>query len=185
MKSITMKLIVLLVLWTVAFLSPAEASRIKELAQLKGVRSNQLVGYGLIVGLNGTGDSSSTEFTTQSLVNMMNRLGVTVDPDKVKVANVAAVIVTADLPPFARAGSHIDVLISSVGDATSLSGGTLLMTPLNAADGKVYAVAQGPVVVNALGFGGKAAKVQKNHPTAGRIPGGASVEREVPFVFGE
>ena len=185
MKSITTKLIVLLAFWAVGFLATADASRIKELAQLEGVRSNQLVGYGLIVGLNGTGDSNSTEFTTQSLVNMMNRLGVTVDPDKVKVANVAAVIVTADLPPFARAGSSIDVLVSSVGDASSLSGGTLLMTPLNAADGKVYAVAQGSVVVNALGFGGKAAKVQKNHPTAGRIPGGALIEREVPFAFSE
>ncbi len=163
----------------------AEASRIKELAQLEGVRSNQLVGYGLVVGLNGTGDSASTQFTIQSLVNMMERLGVTVDRNKVKVSNVAAVVVTADLPPFARAGNSIDVSVSSVGDAENLAGGTLLMTPLKAADGKIYAVAQGSLVVGSLAFGGKAAKVQKNHPTAGRIPGGALVEREVPFVFGQ
>jgi flagellar P-ring protein precursor FlgI len=169
----------------VVLLSSADASRIKELAQLEGVRSNQLVGYGLVVGLNGTGDSNSTQFTTQSLVNMMERLGVTVDPDKVKVANVAAVVVTADLPPFARAGTSIDVSVSSVGDSSNLAGGTLLMTPLKAADGKIYAVAQGPLVVGSLAFGGKAAKVQKNHPTAGRIPDGALVEREVPFVFGQ
>lgn len=165
--------------------SPADASRIKELAQLEGVRSNQLVGYGLVVGLNGTGDSDKTSFTIQSLVNMMERLGVTVNPAQVEVDNVAAVIVTAELPPFARAGSAIDVSVSSVGDADNLAGGTLLMTPLNAADGQVYAVAQGSLVVGSLAFGGKAATVQKNHPTSGRIPGGAMIEREVPYVFGE
>ena len=187
MKTLDMRkmMIALLVLWAVVLLSTAEASRIKELAQLEGVRSNQLVGYGLVVGLNGTGDSSSTQFTIQSLVNMMERLGVTVDPDQVDVANVAAVVVTASLPAFARAGSTIDVAVSSVGDADNLAGGTLLMTPLKAADGKIYAVAQGALVVGSLAFGGKAAKVQKNHPTAGRIPDGALVEREVPFVFGE
>lgn len=181
----THKIIVaLLFLWGVVLLTTAEASRIKELAQLEGVRSNQLIGYGLVVGLNGTGDSTSTQFTTQSLVSMMERLGVTVDSDEVKVDNVAAVVVTADLPAFARAGSTIDVAVSSIGNADNLAGGTLLMTPLKAADGKVYAVAQGSMVVGSLAFGGKAAKVQKNHPTAGRIPDGALVEREVPFVFG-
>ncbi len=186
MKDFTHKIIIiLLILWGVVLLSTAEASRIKELAKLEGVRSNQLIGYGLVVGLNGTGDSASTRFTIQSLVNMMERLGVTVNPDTVKVDNVAAVIVTADLPPFARAGNTIDVSVSSVGDADNLAGGTLLMTPLKAADGKYYAVAQGSLVVGSLAFGGKAAKVQKNHPTAGRIPDGALVEREVPFVFGE
>lgn len=178
-------MVAMLLLWAVLLLSTAEASRIKELAQLEGVRSNQLVGYGLVVGLNGTGDSSSTQFTTQSLVSMMERLGVTVDPGSVKVDNVAAVVVTADLPAFARAGSTIDVAVSSIGDADNLAGGTLLMTPLKAADGKIYAVAQGSMVVGSLAFGGKAAKVQKNHPTSGRIPDGALVEREVPFVFGE
>lgn len=178
-------IIILLILWATVLLSTADASRIKELAQLEGVRSNQLVGYGLVVGLNGTGDSASTQFTIQSLVNMMERLGVTVDPDKVKVANVAAVIVTADLPAFSRAGNTIDVSVASVGDANNLAGGTLMMTPLKAADGKIYAVSQGALVVGSLAFGGKAAKVQKNHPTAGRIPDGALVEREVPFAFGD
>ena len=178
-------IILLLILWATVLLSTADASRIKELARLEGVRSNQLVGYGLVVGLNGTGDSNSTQFTTQSLVNMMERLGVSVDSAAVKVANVAAVMVTADLPPFSRAGTSIDVSVASVGDATNLAGGTLLMTPLKAADGKIYAVAQGPLVVGSLAFGGKSAKVQKNHPTAGRIPDGALVEREVPFVFGQ
>ena len=186
MKDMTHKIIIaLLIFWGVILLSTAEASRIKELAQLEGVRSNQIIGYGLVVGLNGTGDSASTQFTTQSLVSMMERLGVTVNLNTVKVDNVAAVVVTAELPPFSRAGNTIDVSVSSIGDADSLVGGTLLMTPLKAADGKYYAVAQGALVVNALSFGGKAAKVQKNHPTVGRIPGGALVEREVPFVFGE
>jgi flagellar P-ring protein precursor FlgI len=186
MTNITTKLLIALLLVSGIFLSVnAEASRIKELAQLEGVRANQLVGYGLVVGLDGTGDSASTRFTVQSLVNMMERLGVAVNPALVKVDNVAAVIVTAELPPFARAGSTIDVSVSSIGDADNLAGGTLLMTPLNAADGNVYAVAQGPLVVGSLAFGGKAATVQKNHPTSGRIPGGAFVEREVPYVFGE
>lgn len=157
------------------------AARIKDIAQIQGVRSNQLVGYGLVIGLNGTGDSNGTQFTIQSLVNMMERLGVTVNRDDVKVDNVAAVIVTAELPPFAKAGTTIDVTVSSIGDADSLAGGSLLMTPLKAPDGNTYAVAQGPLIVGSLAFGGKAAKVQKNHPTVGRLPGGAMVEREVPF----
>lgn len=186
MKIITHKIIIaLLIIWGVVLISTAEASRIKELAKLEGVRSNQLIGYGLVVGLNGTGDSASTRFTIQSLASMMERLGVTVNPDTLKVDNVAAVVVTTELPPFSRAGNTIDVSVSSVGDADSLAGGTLLMTPLKAADGKYYAVAQGELLANSLAFGGKAAKVQKNHPTVGRIPGGALVEREVPFVFGE
>ncbi len=160
-----------------------QASRIKELAQLEGVRANQLVGYGLVVGLNGTGDSSITQFTNQSLANMLEQLGLIVDRSRVKVDNVAAVIVTAELPPFARTGSRIDVTVSSIGDAEDIAGGTLLMTPLKGPDGQVYAIAQGSMVVGGLAFGGKAAKVQKNHPTAGRIPGGALVEREVPFDF--
>ncbi|WP_225071640.1 flagellar basal body P-ring protein FlgI [Desulfuromonas sp. CSMB_57] len=160
----------------------AQATRIKDIAQLQGVRSNQLVGYGLVVGLNGTGDSASTQFTTRSLVSMMERLGVNVDGN-VKVDNVAAVIVTAELPPFAKAGSNIDVLVSSIGDADSLAGGTLLMTPLKAPDGSTYAVAQGSLIVGSLAFGGKAATVQKNHPTSARIPGGAMVEREVAFAL--
>lgn len=159
------------------------AARIKDIAQLEGVRGNQLVGYGLVVGLNGTGDSAATQFTVQSLVSMMERLGVTVNRSQVKVDNVAAVMITAELPPFAKAGSTIDVQVSSIGDADSLAGGNLLMTPLKGPDGNVYAVAQGPLAVGSLAFGGKGAKVQKNHPTAARIPGGAFVEREVPFAM--
>ena len=156
------------------------ATRIKDIASIAGVRNNQLVGYGLIVGLAGSGDSASTRFTVQSLANMMERMGLTVNPNTVKVANVAAVMVTAQLPPFAKTGNSLDVLISSTGDAKSLVGGTLLMTPLKGADGQVYAVAQGPIMVGALAFGGKAAKVQSNHPTVGRIPGGAIIERQLP-----
>lgn len=159
----------------------ADAARIKDIARLDGVRTNQLVGYGLVVGLDGTGDSKSTQFTVQSLVNMLDRMGVTVNRDEVKVDNVAAVMVTSELPPFIKPGSEIDVTISSIGDSDSLAGGTLVMTPLKGPDGNVYAVAQGAVLVGSLSFGGKAAKVQKNHPTVGRIPGGALVERVIPF----
>ncbi len=171
-------------LWAL-FLLPgtALATRIKDIASLEGVRGNQLVGYGLVVGLDGTGDSDSTEFTVQSLVSMMERLGVTVNRNLVQVDNVAAVMVTAELPAFAKAGTTIDVQVASIGDADSLVGGSLLMTPLKGPDGNVYAVAQGPLVVGSLAFGGKAAKVQKNHPTAGRIPNGAFVEREVAFAL--
>ena len=171
----------ILMLFLGVFAGTSQASRIKDLADISGVRSNQLVGYGLVVGLNGSGDSDSTQFTVQSLANMMERLGMRLSRDDIEVDNVAAVMVTAELPPFAKAGSSIDVLVSSIGDADSLVGGTLLMTPLKGPDGNVYAVAQGPLAVGALSFGGKAAKVQKNHPTVGRIPDGASVEREVVF----
>ena len=162
----------------------ASGARIKDIASLKGVRINQLVGYGLVVGLNGTGDGSGTKFTTQSLINMMERLGIHALSDQVKVSNVAAVMVTTDLPPFARSGSELDVLVSSVGDAKSLQGGTLLMTPLKAADSKVYAVAQGPLLVGGFASAGAAGGgVQKNHPTVARVPGGATIEREIPFDF--
>ena len=134
----------------------ASGARLKDIATLKGLRTNQLVGYGLVVGLNGTGDGSGTQFTTQSLVNMMERLGIHTLSDEVKVENVAGVIVTAVLPAFARKGSKIDVLVSSIGDADSLNGGTLLMTPLKGADNNVYALAQGPLVVGGFASGGKA-----------------------------
>lgn len=177
----------LIILFVIIFMQPviAGAVRIKDLTEIEGVRSNQLVGYGLVVGLNGTGDSKSTGFTTQSLINMMERMGVTVTPGTVKVDNVAAVMVTAELPAFVRSGSRIDVSVASVGDASNLAGGTLMMTPLKAADGQYYAVAQGPLIVGSLAFGGKAAKVQKNHPTSGRIADGAIVEREVYSDFDE
>ncbi len=154
----------------------------KDLAYVQGVRPNELIGYGLVVGLNGTGDKRGTRFTVQSLANMLTRMGVTVRASDIKVKNVAAVVVTAKLPPFAKRGTRIDVLVSSIGDATSLQGGTLLLTPLRGPDGQVYAVAQGPVSVGGFAVGGAAGGgVQKNHPTVGRIPGGAIVEREVPL----
>ncbi|MBW2610113.1 MAG: flagellar basal body P-ring protein FlgI [Deltaproteobacteria bacterium] len=163
---------------------PVSGARIKDISSLKGVRNNQLIGYGLVVGLNGTGDGSGTGFTTQSLVNMMERLGIHSLSDQVKVANVAGVMVTADLPPFARRGTEIDILVSSIGDAKSLQGGTLLMTPLKGADNNVYAMAQGPLLVGGFATGGAAGGgVQKNHPTVARIPDGATIEREIPFDF--
>lgn len=166
--------------------SPASAARLKDIASLKGVRSNQLIGYGLVVGLNGTGDGSGTKFTTQSLVNMMERLGIQALSSSVKVDNVAAVMVTADLPPFAREGSKVDVLISSIGDATSLQGGTLLMTSLKGADNSIYAIAQGPLVVGGYASTGTSGtESTKNHPTVARIPNGASVEKEIPFNFND
>lgn len=162
----------------------ASGARLKDIATLKGLRTNQLVGYGLVVGLNGTGDGSGTQFTTQSLVNMMERLGIHTLADEVKVENVAGVIVTAVLPAFARKGSKIDILVSSIGDADSLNGGTLLMTPLKGADNNVYALAQGPLIVGGFAAGGKAGGgVQKNHPTVARVPDGATIEREIPFQF--
>jgi flagellar P-ring protein precursor FlgI len=162
----------------------AWSARIKDIASLKGMRSNQLIGYGLVVGLNGTGDGSGTKFTVQSLVNMMEHLGIHALPDRVKVSNVAAVMVTADLPPFGREGSKLDVLVSSVGDAKSLQGGTLLLTSLRGVDNRIYALAQGPLIVGGFASSGAAGGgVQKNHPTVARIPGGASIEREIPFRF--
>ncbi len=161
----------------------ARATRIKDLAGLQGVRDNQLLGYGLVVGLNGTGDDiKKSVFTKQAMINLVKRLGMSITPEvftRMKTDNVAAVMVTANLPPFARPGTKLDVLVSTMGDATSLSGGTLLMTPLKGPNGKTYAVAQGPLAVGSIAFGGKAAKVQKNFPTAGRIVNGAIVERAV------
>ena len=166
------------------FCPEASGARLKDIATLKGARLNELIGYGLVVGLNGTGDRQNTKFTVQSLVNMMERLGVHVLADQVKVDNVAAVMVTAKLPPFARVGNKLDVLVSSIGDARSLQGGTLLLTPMKGVDNQVYALAQGPLVVGGFSASGAAGGgVQKNHPTVGRIPGGAAVEREVLFDF--
>ncbi len=159
----------------------AAAVRVKDLVRIEGVRRNQLIGYGLVVGLGGTGDKSGTEFTTQTTANLLERLGVAVAPGDIKVKNVAAVIVTANLNPFARAGQRIDVTVSSVGDATSLSGGTLLLTPLRAPNGDVYAVAQGQLSVGGYSAKAGGGGTQKNHPTVGRIPGGAVLERDAPM----
>jgi len=165
-----------------------QAARIKDIAQLSGVRENSLIGYGLITGLNGTGDDmKKSVFTLQAVYNLMVRNGITVDPNDlstIKLKNVAAVMVTANLPPFAKPGSTIDVQVSSIGDAKSISGGTLIMTPLKGADGNVYAVAQGPITNGSFAYGGKAAKVQQNHPTAGRIANGATIENVVPVSLG-
>jgi len=158
------------------------AARIKDIAAFRGVRSNQLVGYGLVVGLAGTGDSDDAIFTLQSMSSMLEKMGVTVSPDEIKIKNVAAVMVTAELPPFSRSGSRLDALVNSIGDAKTLGGGTLLMTPLKAADSQVYAVAQGPVATGGFLIGsGSGDKVAKNFPTVGRVVQGVSVEREIPF----
>lgn len=160
--------------------SSAFASRIKDLASFEGVRENQLIGYGLVVGLNGTGDSDQTRLQAQSVVNMLERMGITTTVIDNKIKNVAAVMITATLPPFAKQGNRLDVLVSSLGDAKSIAGGTLLMAPLKGADSQIYAVAQGSVLTNSFAFGGQGATAQKNHPTAGRVPNGALIERELP-----
>lgn len=163
--------------------TPGVEARLRDVAKLQGVRSNQLLGYGVVVGLDGTGDKDQTKFTVQSLTNLLARQGITINPAQVKVKNVAAVMVTAELPPFAKPGQRIDVTVSSTGDAKSLAGGTLLMTPLSGPDGQVYAVAQGPVLVGGFSAAAGGNSVTKNHPTAGRIPDGALVERGVPGDF--
>jgi flagellar P-ring protein FlgI len=161
---------------------PAQAARVKEVASVQGVRSNPLVGYGLVVGLDGTGDqTTSTPFTTQSLTAMLQQMGVTVPPGtNMQLKNVAAVMVTAQLPPFAQPGQTIDVNVSSLGNAKSLRGGTLIATPLKGADGNVYALAQGNLIVGGAGASAGGSKVQINHLSAGRVPEGATVERAVP-----
>jgi flagellar P-ring protein precursor FlgI len=164
-------------------LSSAAASRIKDIAAFEGVRDNQLVGYGLVVGLNGTGDRSQTFFPAQTLINMLERNGITIAPDRVRVKNIAAVMVTATLPPFIRQGSRIDVTVSSIGDAQSIQGGILIMTPLQAANSQVYVTAQGPVVLGGFTESGNGSHVQLNHPTVGRIPNGGLVEKDVAVDF--
>lgn len=160
----------------------AKTSRIKDVVNFESVRDNQLVGYGLVVGLNGTGDSlNNAPFTRQSLIAMLERLGVNIRGQSMNTGNVAAVMVTATLPPFTNQGSRIDVDISALGDASSLQGGTLLVTPLMGADGDVYAVAQGAISTSGFSAGGEAASVTQNIPTSGRIAGGGIVEREIAF----
>jgi flagellar P-ring protein precursor FlgI len=162
--------------------------RIKDIADVEGVRDNQLVGYGLVVGLNGTGDRlRSAVFTRQSLIGVLERLGVNTRDQETRLdtRNVAAVMVTANLPPFARPGSRIDISVSTLGDATNITGGTLLVTPLLGADGEVYAVAQGTVATGAIAARGAAASVTRGVPTAGRIANGATVEREIAFRFAQ
>lgn len=181
-KGISMKRILALCI-LLLLASNAHAVRIKDIASFEGVRDNQLVGYGLVVGLNGSGDSDQTRFPVQSVVNMLERMGISVNRSDITVKNVAAVMVTATLPPFAKQGNRLDVTVSSLGDSKSIAGGTLIMTPLRGADNQVYAVAQGSVLTNSFAFGGQAASAQKNHPTAGRVPNGGLVERELPNVL--
>ena len=158
--------------WMLVFSWQAEASpRIKDLVEFEGVRGNDLVGYGLVVGLNGSGDGiRNSPFTEEALTNLLERLGVNVTGEQFRPKNVAAVVVTATLPPFARAGGRIDVTVSAIGDAKNLLGGTLIMTPLNAADGEIYAVAQGPILAGGIGAEGDGATAQIGVPTSGTIP---------------
>lgn len=167
---------------------PAQArtSRIKDIVNIEGVRDNMMVGYGIVVGLNGTGDKlNNSPFTQQSLIAMLERLGVNVRGENLNTGNVAAVMVTATLPPFTTQGSRIDVNVSALGDAKSLQGGTLLVTPLLGADGVVYAVAQGPIAISGFSVEGESATVVRNIPTAGRIANGAIVEREIDFKLAD
>ncbi len=180
-----MRWLTLLIAVTLALPISGRGARIKDLAEVQGVRPNALMGYGLVVGLQGTGDTAASLFANRSLAGLLAKLGIVVDPLVVKVSNVAAVMVTADLPPFARIGEPIDVTTSSIGDAKNLQGGMLLATPLLGVDGEVYALAQGALSIG--GFGASSAQgdqVQRNHLTVARIPGGALVERELGLRFG-
>jgi len=173
-------------LCSMLFLTNSFAVRIKDIASIQGVRPNQLIGYGLVTGLNGTGDKTDQiKFIAQSVANMLRNMGINVpfkDVSKIRLKNVAAVMVTANVPPFAKIGTTIDVLVSSIGDAKSLQGGTLALTPLKGADGKVYALAQGPISIGGFGATGAAGgSIQKNHITVGRIVNGAIIERQIPF----
>ncbi len=175
------RLAICLVAWGAAQ-AAQEHTRLKDLVSIEGVRDNQLFGYGIVVGLNRTGDSQQTVFSIQSLTNLLARMGVEVSPSTIQVRNTAAVIVTADLPPFAQPGTRIDVALGAVGDSTNLQGGILVLTPLKAADGQVYAVGQGSIVTGGFIVGGGANTRGLNHPTAARIPNGAIVEKLPPSV---
>ena len=172
-------------LLTATFAVPAAANvRLKDLVEIEGVRGNDLVGFGLVVGLDGTGDGlRNSPYTEEALSSLLERLGVNVQGEDFRPNNVAAVLVTATLPAFARTGMQIDVNVSAIGDSKSLQGGTLIMTPLNAADGRIYAVGQGPIIVSGYTAQGDAASVTEGVPTAGMVPNGARVERELPFDF--
>lgn len=157
----------------------SSASRIKDLAYVQGMRGEQVIGYGLVVGLNGTGDSQRSTFTVQSVSSMLKRFGITVPQDQLRLRNVAAVIVTATIPAFTKEGGVVDVTVSSLGDATGLQGGTLLVTPLSGLNGAVYASAQGPISVGGMNVRSNGSEVRRNHTAAGRVPGGALIEKPV------
>ncbi len=167
------------------FPAVAQAVRIKDIASFSGVRDNQLVGYGLVVGLGGTGDGKNSPFTITSVVNMLENLGISVDKKQIKPKNVAAVMVTAKMPVSAKPGSKLDVTVSSQGDASSLQGGVLLMSPLKGVDGNIYGLAQGPLILGGYSVGGEGAAAQKNVVNVASIPGGCIVERAVPFTFND
>jgi len=177
--------LILAAFWLSGAPQTVQATRLKDLASIKGVRTNQLVGYGLVVGLEGTGDGKKAAFTSQSLINMMGNMGVPLNKDDVSVRNVAGVMITAQLPPFVKIGQTIDVLLSSLGDASSLQGGTLLPSELKGLDGSVYAIAQGPISVGGFEDENRTANQQKKHLTVARIPEGATVEREVVVSFAD
>jgi len=172
-------------IFCLVLLAPAALGqvRIKDIASVEGARANVLSGLGLVVGLAGTGDKDQTKFTTQALSNVLAKSGIALAPTDIKVKNAALVLVQAELPPFVRSGSRIDVTVSSTGDATSLQGGSLLLAELKGIDGKTYALAQGPISIGGFAAGGSGASVVKNHPTVGRIPDGAMVERSLDFPF--
>ncbi len=176
-------MVLVLIITVSAFMVRAVDVRIKDIAAFEGVRDNQLIGYGIVVGLEGTGDTTQNKFTFQSMANMLDKMGLTLSPDAFQMRNTAAVAVTASLPPFARVGSKIDVTVSSIGSAKSIQGGILLITPLKGADANVYAVAQGALTIGGYNAQQGGTGTQKNHSTVGRIPNGALVEREVPFNF--
>ena len=182
MKRTLRQALVALAVLACAVSTATATSRIKDLANIEGIRQNQLIGYGLVVGLNGTGDTlNNTPFTKQSLQGMLERLGVNIRGQQIRTGNVAAVMVTANMPPFATQGTRIDVTASALGDSKSLLGGTLLVTPLLGADGNVYAVAQGSLAIGGFQVEGEAAKITRGVPTVGRLPNGAIIEREIEF----
>lgn len=176
--------LIVLIISSAQLFIPADAysERIKDIATFEGVRDNQLMGYGLIVGLDGSGDKGQAAI--QSIVNMLKRMGLSLNFSDIKSKSIASVVITATLPAFAKPGMKVDALISIIGDAKSIQGGTLLLTPLKGPDGKVYGLAQGPVSIGGFSAEGEAASVQKNHPTAGKIPSGVTIEREAPFTLG-
>ncbi len=183
--SIRILLALLLALFTFhsSLLTSVYADRIKDIAKFEGVRDNQLIGYGVVVGLDSSGDKGKS--TIESISNMLKRMGVTIDSDAFKSKSLASVIITATLPPFAKPGMKIDALVSTIGDASSLQGGTLLLTPLKGPDGEVYGLAQGPVSIGGFSAEGVGALAQKNHPTAGKVPEGITIEREPLFTLGK
>lgn len=175
-------LLIFLVTSYASLVTVVQAERIKDIANFEGVRENKLIGYGLIVGLDGTGDKGQA--AAQGIINMLTRMGVTLSSTDLTTKSIASVVITGTLPPFAKPGMKLDALVSTIGDAKSIQGGTLLLTPLKGPDGKVYGLAQGPVSIGGFAVEGEGASSQKNHPTAGKIPGGIIIEKEPIFTLG-